>query len=169
MNCGTFIFTILATRTCRRIPWSPWITRYLLRFLVCNAFGSPTHLEFLRTLQSGRAIGPLGNIELGLNEWDLGVSYSWTKPRNLDFIHVCVVDWLSISSFCFRMMLEHWDLDGSSYGVLVYLWIRTAPHKRGRRWHARPQTWTIQEFEGKRVMLLAAGRRSFTGLRLESI
>ena len=33
--------------------------------------------------------GPLGNIELGLNEWDLGVSYSWTKPRNLDLPCVC--------------------------------------------------------------------------------
>ena len=139
--------------------------------------------SFWGRCKAGRAIGPLwaiGEIELGLNEWDLGVSYSWTKPRNLDlprvcyFIHVFVVDWLSISSFCFRMMLEHWDLDGLSYGVLVYWCIgeseRLSPHKRGiRRWHARPQTSSIQEFEGKRVMLLAAGRRSFTGLRLESI
>lgn len=57
--CGTICFFVLEAEP-DLADWEGWYVlevistaiftiEYLLRFLVCNAFGSPTHLEFLRT------------------------------------------------------------------------------------------------------------------------
>ncbi len=57
-------------------PTIPWF-RYLLRFLVCNAFGRPTRFEFLRTVGGWwRLVEPIGGFP------------SWEVPTHLKLLLV---------------------------------------------------------------------------------
>lgn len=113
--CGTICFFVLEAEP-DLADWEGWYVlevistaiftiEYLLRFLVCNAFGSPTHLEFLRTPMNVLDVLAISPFYVELLSHSVAVGHL-TILRSVRLIRIFRIFRLSRYSMGMNIMLQ---------------------------------------------------------------